>query len=141
VEPFREAAVAVPPTTPPGSGVDRGAAALRGVLPVRDPLEGLSLETERLGLEEDDDGDDDDGPDLEPEPSAPPDPTEPPPPELDPPEEVEPPDELDPAVVRGTAWADSPTGAASARARADVNASRVERVMALTPQAARAAHY
>lgn len=125
---FRDAAVAVPPTTPPGVGVERGDAAFRGVLPVRGPP--LSLETERLGLDEEDPELEEDGPDREPDPlSAPPDPAEDPP-ELDPPL-----DELEPAVVRGTACAARPAGAASASPRAVVSASRVSRVMALTPLA------
>jgi hypothetical protein len=138
VELFREAAVAVLPTTPPGAGAERGAAAaVRGVLPLRDPLdEPFPLDTSRLGR---DDGLDDDGPDRDDEPlSAPPDPAEAPPdPPLDPPDD--PPDELEPAVVRGTACAERPAGAASAQPRANVSASRVERVMTLTPQAAKAA--
>ena len=130
------------PTTPPGAGVERGDAA-RGVLPERDPLdEPLSLDTARLGRDDELDGLDEDGPDRDEEPlSAPPDPAEAPPdpPELDPPDE--PLDELEPAVVRGTACAERPAGAASAQPRANVSASRVERVMALTPQARRAACY
>jgi hypothetical protein len=143
VELFREAAVAVLPTTPPGAGVERGAVAVRGVLPERDPLDELfSLDTERLGRDGELDGVDEDGPDRDDEPlSAPPDPADDPPepPELDPPDE--PPDELEPAVVRGTACAERPAGAASASPRAIVSANRVERVIALTPQAAKAAYH
>ena len=141
VELFREAAVAVPPTTPPGAGAERGAAA--GVLPLRDPLdERVSLDVERLGRDDGLDEDDEDGPDRDDEPfSAPPDPAEAPPdpPELDPPDD--PLDELEPAVVRGTACAERPAGAASAQPIANVSPSRVERVMALTPPAAKAAFY
>lgn len=52
LEPLREAAVALLPTTPPGAAVERGEAAVRGALPDRDPLEWLSLETDRLGRED-----------------------------------------------------------------------------------------
>jgi hypothetical protein len=124
---LRELAVA--PTTPPGAGVERGAAAVRGLLPVRDPFDrSLLLDVLRLGR--DDELDEDDGADLEPD-SAPPDPADDPP-ELDPPE-LEPPDDV---AGRGPACAASPAGVASARPRASVRLSCVERVMMLTPLAA-----
>ncbi len=127
LEPLREAAVALLPTTPPGAAVERGEAAVRGALPDRDPLDPLSPDTDRLGRE-DELGADEDGADLEPL-CAPPEPAEDPP-ELDPPEPaLELPDELELPDVRGPACAARPAGVASAAPIANVSASCVERVM------------
>jgi ATP-dependent HslUV protease subunit HslV len=119
-------------TTPLGCDVEREVAlpARAGVLPEREALARLELDdTERLGRSPE--GTDDEGPERELEDSDDPPPDDPP----DDPPEPDPEDEPELAVVRGTACAASPAGAASARPTENVTANRVERVMELTPQA------
>src|SRR5262245_49665847 len=114
VPPVRETAALVA-TTPPGIELARGVTLPR----FEPPLFELDPDVDRLGLDDDDDGPLDDGPLRLPE-SPPPELFDPPPD----PTVVLPPDELLPpelvAVVRGTACAASPTGAASARPTASV---------------------